>query len=147
MIIRNAHITERSDLEALQWRASLGNPGDREALLAHPDAIELPSAQIAAGGVFVAEQDGRIVGFAAIERRQDAGIELDALFVDPSSQRQGIGRALVDYCADQARGLGASELRVVGNPHAAKFYAACQFEQIGEVTTRFGPGLSLRRRL
>jgi len=145
--IRPANVAERSALEALQWRASLGNPGDREALLAHPDAIELPAAQIAAGGVFVAEDTEQVVGFAALERRQDGTIELDALFVDPGSQRQGIGRALVDYCAARARGLGATALHVVGNPHAERFYAACQFETVGEVATRFGPGQYLRRRL
>jgi hypothetical protein len=37
---------ERQALEALQWRAPLHNPGDRAALLAHPDAIELPQSQI-----------------------------------------------------------------------------------------------------
>ena len=36
-------------LESLQWRASLGNPGDRDALLANPDAIALMIEQIAAG--------------------------------------------------------------------------------------------------
>ena len=35
---------------------SLSNAGDREALLAHPEAIELPLRQIEAGGVFVAKR-------------------------------------------------------------------------------------------
>jgi hypothetical protein len=37
--IREARPEELADLEALQRRASLANPGDREAILAHPDAI------------------------------------------------------------------------------------------------------------
>ena len=36
--IRLAAGGERNDLEALQWRASLANEGDREAMLANPDA-------------------------------------------------------------------------------------------------------------
>jgi len=68
-------------------------------LLAHPDAIELPLAQIAAGGVFVAEWNGTIVGFAAVEPRADGESELDALFVDPNMRRRGIARSLVEYCA------------------------------------------------
>ena len=60
LIIRPAHISEQKALEALQWRASLNNPGDRDALLAHQDAIELPLQQIEEGGVFVAEVAGSV---------------------------------------------------------------------------------------
>lgn len=45
-------------LESLQRRASLPNPGDRDALLANPDAIALPIEQIAEGCVFLAQRDG-----------------------------------------------------------------------------------------
>ena len=68
-------------LESLQRRASLRNPGDRDALLANPDAIALPLEQITAGCVFVAERDGIVVGFAAVVTRVDGGVELDAVFV------------------------------------------------------------------
>ena len=47
--IRPARSDEQTMLESLQRRASLGNPGDRDALLANPDAIALPIEQIAAG--------------------------------------------------------------------------------------------------
>jgi GNAT superfamily N-acetyltransferase len=40
--------------------------------------------------VFVAEADGRAVGFMAI-----AGDFIDQLYVDPDSQRQGVGAALI----------------------------------------------------
>ena len=40
------------------------NEADRENLLAHPDAVELPVAHIDAGRVFVAECDGSILGFS-----------------------------------------------------------------------------------
>jgi GNAT superfamily N-acetyltransferase len=145
--IRVAGPAERSSLEALQWRASLANDGDREALLAHPDAIVLPMEQIAAGGVFVAERDGVIVGFAAIVRRPDDDAELDALFVEPPLWKHGIGRRLVDYIAGVARAGGASVLHVVGNPHARGFYTSCGFHEIGTVATRFGVGLDMRRLL
>jgi hypothetical protein len=79
--IRPVRPDEQTTLESLQWRASLANPGDRDALLANPDAIALPTEQIAAGGVFVAERDGVVAGFAALVPRSDGGAELDALFV------------------------------------------------------------------
>jgi GNAT superfamily N-acetyltransferase len=93
--IRLAVASERKALEELQWRASLKNSGDREALLANRDAIEIPEGQIEAGGVFVAELDGTIAGFAAILPREEGDAELDALFVEPDLWQRGIGRALI----------------------------------------------------
>jgi GNAT superfamily N-acetyltransferase len=147
LIIRVAEAAEQATLEALQWRASLNNPGDRAALLANPDAIELPLDQISAGGVFVAEQDGVIAGFAAVLMRRDGQAELDALFVEPTVWRSGVGRSLVEHCLEYADVQGAAILHVVGNPHAKEFYAACGFEFLGEHQTRFGAGITMRKKI
>src|SRR5690242_16491687 len=125
VIVRPAIASEQQLLEALQWRASLNNPGDREVLLMNPDAIELPLAQISAGGVFVAEVAGSIKGFAAIVPREDGNTELDGLFVEPEAWRQGIGRALVEHCFLAAKASGAIALHVIGNTHAEGFYTSC----------------------
>jgi GNAT superfamily N-acetyltransferase len=145
--IRPARPDDRSRLESLQRRASLGNPRDRDALLANPDAIALPIEQIAAGCVFVAERAGVVAGFAAVVPRPDGGAELDALFVEPHLWKRGIGRRLVDHIADVARLRTASFLHVVGNPHAEGFYISCGFRVTGTVETRFGAGLAMRRPL
>src|SRR5262245_41209762 len=145
--IRLARPDDQRMLEALQWRASLANPGDRDALLGNPDAIALPAEQIASGGVFVAERDGVVAGFAAVVPRSDGGAELDALFVEPHLWKLGIGRCLVDHVADVARVGAAGFLHVIGNPHAEGFYLSCGFTVTGTVETRFGIGLAMRRRL
>jgi N-acetylglutamate synthase-like GNAT family acetyltransferase len=145
--IRPADSTDQKALEAVQWRASLNNPGDREALLANPDAIELPLQQIESGGVFIAEESGSIMGFAAILPRSDGDSELDALFVEPETWRQGVGRALVEHCCLAAKASGARAIHVVGNPHAAGFYEACGFKQVGIKRMRFGVGLLMKRAL
>jgi len=147
MIIRAALIAERANLEALQWRASLANPGDRDALLANPDAIEIPSEHIADGHLSVAEDDGVIVGFATVLPRPDGNAELDALFVEPGLWKRGVGRLLVERCADVARARRSRVLHVVGNPHAEGFYIACGFHTRGTIETRFGPGLAMERLL
>lgn len=144
-LIRRAVVSERKELEALQLRASLTNVGDRDALLAHPDAIEVPIKQIAAGAVFVSEQNNTIVGFAALLFRADGEAELDALFVEPNVRRCGVGRSLVDHCLQISRTQGFSALCVIGNPHAYDFYSACGFEVVGVTETRFGSGLLMRR--
>jgi len=144
-LIRRAVISEQKELEALQLRASLTNAGDRDALLAHPDSIELPIDQIAAGTVFVSERNGAIVGFAALLPRPDGDVELDALFVDPEVRRCGVGRSLVDYCIQVVCMQGSPALCVIGNPHAYDFYNACGFKIVGTTETRFGPGLLMRK--
>lgn len=145
--IRAAIVSEQAALEELQRRASLNNPGDREALLAHPEAIELPLRQIEAGGVFVAEVDGSVAGFAAILPREDGDSELDAIFVEPEAWRQGVGRALVEYCCAAARSAGCASLHVAGNPHAEGFYRLCGFELLGTKQMQFGVGLLMKRSL
>ena len=137
--IRVARPDERDDLEELQRRASLALPDYREQLIAHPDAIHLPPAQVANGQVLVAELDGRAVGFAAV-----VGGELDGLFVEPELWGQGIGRMLVDAATDAARRKGLA-LTVVANPTARQFYERCGFSLEGETKTRFGPGLRMSR--
>lgn len=144
-LIRPAVLSEQNDLEDLQRRASLTNAGDRDALLAHPDAIALRPEQIAAGAVFVLEHKGIIGGFAALLPRADGGAELDALFVDPTLRRRGMGRLLVEHCSEVAHSQGSTFLHVVGNPHAEDFYIACGFTLTGTAETRFGPGLLMRR--
>ena len=143
--IRPAVSSEQKELEALQWRASVSNAGDRDALLANPDAIELPIEQIEKGGVFVAEWNGVIAGFSAVLPRGDGETELEALFVEPTIRRRGIGRLLVEHCVNVARAQGSTALHVVGNPHAESFYLACGFEMTGITETRFGAGLLLRK--
>ena len=147
MSIRPARPDEKTMLESLQWRASLSNPGDRDALLANPDAIDLPIDQLAAGSVFVAEHGGVVIGFAAVGPRADGGAELDALFVEPHLWKRGIGRRLVDHVAEVAHERQATFLHVIGNPHAEGFYVSCGFTVTGTVDTRFGVGLTMRRSL
>jgi GNAT superfamily N-acetyltransferase len=147
VLIRLARPDEQTILESLQRRASLSNPGDRDALLAHPDAINLPVEQIVEGSVFVAERDGALAGFAAVVRRPDGGAELDALFVEPHLWKHGIGRRLVEHVAGVARARASTFLHVIGNPHAEGFYVACGFRATGTIDTQFGVGLDMRRPL
>src|SRR5689334_11468464 len=137
--LRLAKPEEHEALEDLQRRASLELPEYRDQLLAHPDAIHLPPAQIANGQVIVAEFAGDIAGFAAV-----VGSELDGLFVEPDLWGGGIGRALVSAAAHQARLRGLS-LTVIANPRARGFYESCGFSLEGEEQTRFGVGLRMSR--
>jgi len=137
--LRLAKPEEHQALEDLQRRASLELSEYRDDLLANPDAVHLPPAQIANGQVIVADFAGKIAGFAAV-----VGSELDGLFVEPDLWGGGVGRALVQAAAHQARLRGLS-LTVVANPRARGFYESCGFTLEGEEQTRFGVGLRMSR--
>jgi GNAT superfamily N-acetyltransferase len=139
LTLRFARPEEHGELEELQRRASLELPDYREELEANPDAIHLPPAQIANGQVIVAEIDGQLAGFAAI-----VGGELDGLFVEPDLWGRGIGRALLEAAAHQARKRGLT-VTVIASPSARRFYESCGFSVEGEAWTRFGPALKMSR--
>ena len=137
--IRGARVSEREALEALQRRSSMHQPMYRAQLAAHPDANELPAAQIVAGCVRVAEQDGMVAGFAVLLERTGDACELDGLFVEPERMRGGVGRRLVEDATQIARESGATRIDVIANPQAMAFYDAVEFRPAGEAQTRFGP--------
>ena len=137
--LRVARPEEHDELEALQWRASFELREYREQLMADPDAMHLPPAQIANGQVIVADLDGKLAGFAAV-----VGGELDGLFVEPDLWGRGIGRALIAAAAHQARRKGLA-LTVIAAPGARKFYESCGFSVEAEMQTRFGIGFKMSR--
>jgi GNAT superfamily N-acetyltransferase len=120
---------------------------DRAALLANPDAIELPLEQITGGRTVVAESAGQLLGFSVVLPRDDGDAELDGLFVEPAYWRHGIGRALVAQAERIARTDGAVNLWVTANTRALGFYTSCGFVTVGEVATRFRPAPKMRKRI
>ena len=82
---------------------------EREGLLEYP-------------GLFVAEQDGAVVGFAACSED-----ELAWLYVAPAHMRKGIGRSLINYAVQQYPGIHELEV-LVGNEPAKALYEQAGFE-------------------
>jgi aminoglycoside 6'-N-acetyltransferase I len=66
---------------------------------------------------FVAEDDGRLVGFLELDQRKYApGCQsspvpfIEGWYVDPEARRRGVGRALVKAAEDWARAAGFTEI-------------------------------------
>ncbi|RNL80366.1 N-acetyltransferase [Nocardioides marmorisolisilvae] len=143
--MRSATPSDLDVLREIYRRASLSNEGDRAALLGAPDALVWAGDGITDGGTLVVEDGaGQVVGFATTVRI-DEGLELDDLFVDPASMRQGLATLLVDALVVRAAADGAPWIEVTANPHAADFYASAEFTPVGTTETRFGPAPRLRR--
>jgi GNAT superfamily N-acetyltransferase len=146
--IRPAVPADHASIETIQRRASLAIPEYREQLLAFPDALGVDAAEIATGRVVVAAGDSGLAGYANwVEGGASGEAELDGLFVDPLLWRGGIGRALVDAIAEDARAAGKDRLRVIANPTAIAFYERCAFAVTGEAGTRFGKAPVMTRGL
>ena len=89
------------------------------------------------GRVFVAEEDGTVVGFVGVLGRvvpepdeSQAYAYVSDLVVLPAYRRHGLGRALLERAAAFARGKGAKTLRVgvlARNEGAARLYRSLGF--------------------
>jgi ribosomal protein S18 acetylase RimI-like enzyme len=100
------------------------------------------------GTILVAEVDGELVGFAALQHRVRSE-ELDEppgehalvsdLVVAASHRGRGIGRALLDFAVEEARARQATEVRVAvlaRNEPARSLYVAAGFAPYLEILSR-----------
>ena len=71
--------------------------------------------------LYVAESDGRPVGWAALIPRGEVGW-LEDLWVDPPWIGRGVGRMLFEHVAAEARQRGARRLEWEAEPNAQGFY-------------------------
>jgi GNAT superfamily N-acetyltransferase len=134
VVIRTAGLRDHDEVRAVRQRSSLSNEGDREFILANPDTLEYDPTPLREGRTRVAVDGDHIVGFATISG--DDEVELEALFVEPSSMREGVGRALVLDVVERARAAGVARINVTANSHALAFYDALGFITDGLIATR-----------
>jgi ribosomal protein S18 acetylase RimI-like enzyme len=148
LLIRTAVAGDLPELQRVFRAASLSNERDAPLLLANPEFLVFAGDGIAEARTRVAVEatgDGdRVLGFATVITDGLSGLELEDLFVDPTSQRRGIARRLVLDAAGRARDSGHEHLLVTANPHALAFYRSVGFVEIGQVTTELGAGSRMR---
>jgi GNAT superfamily N-acetyltransferase len=132
-----------ADLPALRRlfrRSSLHNEGDRESLLAHPEALELADDAINDGRTQVAVgADDEILGFITTLPLGGRVLEIEDLFVDPQWMRKGVGTQLVKELMATAHNRGIGRIEVTANPHAGAFYRSVGFAHDHDTETQFGP--------
>jgi ribosomal protein S18 acetylase RimI-like enzyme len=86
-------------------------------------------------GVFVAEHQGRVVGYIStrIDREATKG-RIPNLAVDKNARNLGIGRQLIDYACKYLRGEGMNFVMIetmVNNPIGQHLYPSCGFVETG----------------
>jgi len=109
--------------------------------------------------LFVARLDGREAGFAAIKEQTDCAAELCVMGAMPWAHRKGVGRELVERCAQACREMGKEYLTVKtladthpdeGYAGTRNFYLAMGFRPIEIFPTLWGeadPCLLMIKRL
>ena len=86
---------------------------------------EIYAPALAAGYIWVVEQDGQIVGFVGAEPG-----EVTLLFVHPQVSGQGIGRQLFEFGASLAAASSEQPLTVVATKNSESFYATFGFVRV-----------------
>jgi GNAT superfamily N-acetyltransferase len=93
---------------------------------------------------FVAELDGRVVGFASVGRSRDEGAEnegeLYAIYLHPSCWGRGIGRALLERAEESMRSSGFERALLwvlEGNERGERFYRAAGWTPDGRKQDEF----------
>ena len=141
--VRTADAADLPALREVYRRSSLSNAGEVDVLLAHPEVLVLPDANVLGGRTRVAvDPQGVLVGFATVVG-DGPSRELDDLFVDPDHQRRGVATLLLADAAERTRRDGATRIEVTGNPHALEFYESVGFVRVGEVSTELGTGIRM----
>ncbi len=81
---------------------------------------------------FIAEEEGQILGCAALHINWEDLAEVRSLVVSETAQKRGIGRKLVEACIHEARDLGVS--KVYALTYRPGFFEQLGFDQVPKET-------------
>ncbi len=93
-------------------------------------ALDRPAGQTASI-LFVAEDAGAVVGFAAVEDEGERAW-LEDLWVEPDRFGQGVGRALWLAAVEATRAMGRPTLELEADPNAVGFYERLGARVVGQ---------------
>lgn len=115
------HIRRASpdDAQALTdlMQASRAYEGGYRSIL---DGYAVTREQIARDVIYLADQNGQVVGFYSLTLASEP--ELDLLFVADGAQGTGLGNLLIQHMKEQARQRGIQNVKIVSHPPSVGFY-------------------------
>lgn len=85
---------------------------------------------ISEGGIFVAEQDGRIIGFGGIDLKTKEQIKY--LYILPEHHKGGIGSKILTQLEVRGWEAGLESLRLHSSPAAVEFYRRNGYREVAE---------------
>jgi N-acetylglutamate synthase-like GNAT family acetyltransferase len=130
--IRNATIADVAKLTDLA-RAAKRHWGYPERwLVAWRDTLTITEGAVERMRVFIAEVDGGVVGFCALDQSGNE-ISLEHLWIAPERMGRGVGSRLFAHAVEAASATGAERLRIESDPNAEGFYLRMGARRIGSV--------------
>ena len=118
-------------VHSLSWQAAYAGLMDPEFLKTRtPEHSYNVFSQNGWDLVWLAEQDGQIIGFCRIGESEENCGEIEALYLLPQFQHQGIGRQLIQAGIEQLRLRGYRRIIcwvLKSNQNARQFYQRCGF--------------------
>jgi len=99
------------------------------------EVLDDPDGTVIAGGgcIFLAADDGKIIGTAGLWKENETEYELIKMTVDPAYRGKGISRILMDRCLEEAKQRKATKLFLYSNSQlktALQLYEKYGFQHI-----------------
>lgn len=144
MLIRAARPEEAGHLSDLALR-SKAHWGYDDAFIADcRDELTVRPDDVARRRVTVADVDGSVAGFYAVEGSPPTG-ELSLLFIEPTHIGTGIGRRLFEHAVVTARTVGLDDFTIDADPYAEDFYLVMGAIRTGTTPSTIRAGRELPR--
>ncbi|GBQ28807.1 GNAT family N-acetyltransferase [Gluconacetobacter azotocaptans] len=137
--LRPALVQEAKSLTELCLRSKAVWGYDAAFLDACRNELEISPDDILSSLVYVAENDGSVVGVARVTFHGETA-ELEKLFVDPAFRNLGAGHVLFAWAVVTARAHGALTMHIESDPGAAEFYRRMGAQDAGKVASGSIPG-------
>src|ERR1700722_2553730 len=143
--IRAARVDDAAGLTQIAVRAIKHDGYDDDVLSRFMPGLKVNLALIAAGLVFVAEDEqGVPLGYVALRPTGMGGlILLEGIFVDPVCSRGGVGTRLFETAVEHARKMAGSVILVYSSPNSVGFYTRLGAIRIGMTPFVFSPDVQL----
>lgn len=143
-VLRTAETSDADALSDLSFRSKASNGYDADFMEACREELAVTPETIADGGLWVAEADGKPVGYFDIRLENDT-LEVYSLYVDPDVKRFGIGRELWAALEERAIAMQAKAIGLDADPAAVEFYTAMGCSVAGQSPSGSIPGRMLPR--
>jgi predicted N-acetyltransferase YhbS len=143
--VRPARVGDVAGLTQIAVRATKHNGYDDGAISRFMPGLKINLALIAAGLVFVAEDEQGVPhGYVALRPTGMGGLVLlEGIFVDPACSRSGVGTRLFATAVEHSRMMAGNVILIYSSPHSVDFYARLGAVRIGMTPFVFSPDVQL----
>ena len=143
LVIRPAARSDVETLTDLAMRSKASHGYDEAFMALCREELAIREKTLSERDAWVAEANGEIIGFFALEPPDEGISTVNPIFVEPNLQQSGVGRALWRKLEERARLAGAWAIGLDSDPNAVGFYEKMGCRIIGWSPSGSIPGRML----